>query len=160
MTMLAALLLTAPLADPVPFLTVTRGVNGPGETQLEIGVLRAERGNHYWLRRVNRKAGRTSVNWTDTHRCAAARDVVQAASGLEPPRVEIPGIPVTPDGSITLTLDGVQYSFESGAHYDGNGSSRIRFTSNVGTPLARFVESSLEALEACWSDEAPDALFN
>ena len=153
------LALTFSTADPQPFLTFSRAASSLGSTQVEIGVLRSDAGQHYWLRQVHQQDGETRISWTDTQQCGTAQNVVARAAAIEPPQVQLPGFPVTPDRSMLLTLDAVQYSFESGAHYAGNISSRISFTSNVNTPLSRFVETSLDALEECWSESAPDAFY-
>ena len=143
-------------ADFTPFITFARSPSTVGnQVTVEIGVLRGEGRMQYWFRRNTLLDGPDAVDWTDTTRCSGARDAVVAATQIAPPRVAVPGIPVRPDGSINLTLDGVQYRFQSSAHYDGNGSSDISFSSNVGTPLSNWVEGSLEILEECWSDTAP-----
>ncbi|VVT01432.1 conserved hypothetical protein [Erythrobacter sp. EC-HK427] len=157
----ALLALVAPATEPMPFLTMTRSATGLATTQIEIGVLPGSNQRHYWFRRVESGQGEITVNWTDSQSCEGSRDtVVVAATQVSPPEVAVPGIPVTADGSVVITLDGVQYSFEARSHYAGNISSSLRFTSNVGTPLADYVEDSILALEPCWSEDVPGALQN
>lgn len=148
-------------AEPVPFLTFTRSATGLATTQIEVGVLPGSNQGQYWFRRVDTGRNGILISWTDTQSCAGSREsVVVAATQVAPPEVAVPGIPVTEDGSVILTLDGVQYSLESRSHYDGNISSSLSFTSNAGTPLANYVEDSIAALETCWSDDMPEALAN
>lgn len=162
MILTALSLALAPLStEPVPFLTITRSATGLATTQIEIGVLPGSNQRHYWLRRVESGQGEITVSWTDTQICAGSREsVVVAARQVAPPEIAVPGIPVTEDGSVVITLDGVQYSFEARSHYEGNISSSLSFTSNVGTPLADYVERSIAALEPCWAEDMPGALAN
>ena len=162
--MLVALTMLAGLAaaqdtDPrqyTPFLTFSRSASSElGAQSVDIGVLRGEGRLQFWFRRTVERDGPDDIAWTSTESCAGARDAVVAATQFAPPRVSVPGLPMRPDGSSGLTLDGVQYAFRSSAHYDSNGSSSISFTSNVGTPLANWVEGSLAILEECWADEVP-----
>ena len=95
------------------------------------------------------------MRWTDTARCPAARDAVVASTQIAAPRVHVPGIPVRPDGSFVMSLDGIEYSMRAQAHYDSYSGSELYFTSNVDTPLANWVEGSLAILEECWSADAP-----
>ncbi|WP_271079373.1 hypothetical protein [Aurantiacibacter sp. MUD61] len=158
-----ALFAAAPPQDFVPrdynpFMTFTRNPSQVGDdVTVEVGVLRGEGRLQFWFRRVSiAQDDRTStIQWTDTQRCPAARDAVVASTQIAPPRVLVPGIPVRPDGSVILSLDGVQYSLRTSAHYDSYGGNELYFTSNIDTPLANWVEGSLAILEECWSDDAP-----
>ncbi len=82
----------------------------------------------------------------------AASWVVEESIKVPPPRIQVPGVKdPAADDQITLTMDGVGYSLNSGARYGSRVSSTIRFTSNLGTPLAAWVEESLQKLAPCWS---------
>ena len=158
LTSLAALLAAQDFVprDYTPFMTFTRSPSQVGDdVTVEVGVLRGAGRMQYWFRRVAMGEGGPQITWTDTTRCPGARDAVVASTQIAPPRVLVPGIPVRPDGSFILSLDGVEYSLRSSAHYDSYGGNELYFTSNVDTPLANWVEGSLGLLEDCWSDEAP-----
>ncbi|WP_340588512.1 hypothetical protein [Erythrobacter alti] len=142
--------------DFTPFLAFVRAPSMVGDPEsVEIGVLRGQGRLQFWFRRTVESEGGNIITWTDTRRCPAARDAVVAATQIAPPRIYVPGIPVRPDGSTILTLDGIRYELRAGAHYDSYTSSDISFSSNMDTPLANWVEGTLTVLEKCWSDEVP-----
>ncbi|MDE1467316.1 hypothetical protein [Aurantiacibacter sp. D1-12] len=158
LTSLAALMAAQDFVprDFVPFMTFTRSPSQVGDdVSVEVGVLRGEGRLQFWFRKIVERDGEGDILWTDTQRCPAARDAVVASTQIAPPRVLVPGIPVRPDGSIILSMDGVEYSLRSSAHYDSYGGHELYFTSNVDTPLANWVEGSLATLEECWSEDAP-----
>jgi hypothetical protein len=115
-----------------------------------------QRDRIYVFRRTVRHIDDSEVSWADTKSCPAATWVVEEAIKVPPPRIEIPGVkdPTAPD-QITLTMDGVGYSLSGRARYGSRLSSTINFTSNMGTPLASWVEESLRRLEHCWSKNPP-----
>ena len=167
---IAAVLLAPPtpqiqdlaVQDFDPFMTFSRSPSQVGEPEIvEVGVLRGEGRQQFWFRRtVPRRAEDGTVttsdtSWTDTRRCPAARDAVVAATQIEPPSIHVPGIPVRPDGSVILSMDGVRYAVRASSHYDSYVGHDMVFESNVNTPLANWVEGSLAILAPCWSDEAP-----
>ena len=143
-----------------PFLSFTRTpATEAVATTVEVGILRTDgRNADYWLKRTQFTNGAQQVteSWTDTDRCPAARAPIRAAVDLAPPQLHVPGVDMTEDGSYRLTLEGVEYELTSRAHYDSNIGSEIRFSSNVGTPLGRWVEATLESLDDCWSDTQPE----
>ncbi|GGD59702.1 hypothetical protein GRI62_00585 [Erythrobacter arachoides] len=166
-TLLAAL---APqdlaIQDFDPFMTFSRSPTQVGEPEVvDVGILRGEGRLQFWFRRTVPRptadgaadgiAEAANVTWTDTRRCPGARDAVVAATQIEPPGIHVPGIPVRPDGSVILSLDGVRYAIRASSHYDSYVGSDIVFESNVGTPLANWVEGSLGVLANCWADEEP-----
>jgi len=56
---------------------------------------------------------------------------------------------------LVITADGVAYTLEAPAQYGNILGSHIRFNSNIGTPLAAWVDESFRKLEPCWSKEPP-----
>jgi hypothetical protein len=53
-----------------------------------------------------------------------------------------------------IVLDGIEYRLKAPASYAG-APGTVEITSNIGTPLANWVEASLVALEPCWKDTMP-----
>ena len=164
LTSLAALMAAQDFVprDFVPFMTFTRSPSQVGDdVSVEVGVLRGEGRLQFWFRRTVPKRAEDGsettpeIGWTDTRRCPGARDAVVAATQIEPPSIHVPGIPVRPDGSVVLSMDGVRYAIRASAHYDSYVGHDMVFESNVGTPLANWVEGSLAILAPCWSAEEP-----
>lgn len=106
----------------------------------------------YWFRKTVRERSTELVTWTDTRHCPAARAALESLATIEPPPVSVPGYgPRAPASSVQ---DGAAYALEAatGAPYS---DGRVTITSNVGTPLARWIDTTLAATEACWSPMAP-----
>jgi hypothetical protein len=141
-----------------PSLTFTRApVLERSVTIVEVAPLPNARNERaYLFRRTFRHGGESDISWADSRTCPGAIWVVEEAVKVPPPRVRVPGVedPAAPD-VITLTADGVAYGMSSGARYGSSFSGTIRFTSNVGTPLAAWVEESLRRLQPCWSSRPP-----
>ncbi|WP_252258197.1 hypothetical protein [Erythrobacter aurantius] len=129
---------------------------------VDVGRLKGEDSEPaYWFmwRERDKSSGEVRKSrWTDTQNCDAASSVLTSLHGVSPPRVSIPGYEVSPGGGIRIMGDGVHYEISVRAHYSGTEGSDLSFSSNVGTPLAEWIEGSLEVLEPCWSSEAPAAL--
>ncbi len=58
--------------------------------------------------------------------------------------------------AITIVGGGVSYEVQASSNYPAKGIGDIRFNSNVGTPLARWVDESLRTLEPCWRKKRPE----
>jgi hypothetical protein len=71
---------------------------------------------------------------------------------LEAPQPDPPGI--DPNQQISITMDGVGYLLRAPATF-GDKSGKLTMSSNIGTPLAEWVETSLKRLENCWADVQP-----
>ena len=119
-------------------ITVEAATDGvdPGSKRLE-----------YKLRRTERSLDSVEVKWANSRRCPAIRPVLAGMRDLAPPRLSPPGIG---DGPTEVILDGVFYSLSAPAGY-GGAEARVTVSSNVGTPLAAWVDKSLAALDRCWS---------
>lgn len=155
-----SLILAASVSSGVaPFLTFSKApAFGPSRTTVEIGQLVGPvpvRERNYWLRRTVQTGEKLIIDWTDTKRCPAATAAIRQAATISPPQIWVPGVEVLPDGRVIVTGDGTAYEITVGAHYDGNVSSDIHFTSSDGSPLADWIEESLSILEPCWSKVPP-----
>lgn len=59
-----------------------------------------------------------------------------------------------PNDDLYLTMDGVSYVLDAPADL-GAHAGRLRLTSNVRTPLAKWADETLATLAPCWSPDAP-----
>ena len=154
-TLAALLLLAADLSPSRPVWAVfERTPTMTRETlRLELGTLGASSRHPYRLayyarRTVTRAGGPVEVRWADSRSCPAMVDAVGALRDLPMPRIDVPGFPVQPGGvDETIVLDGIIYRFAL--------PDRLAFSANVGSPLARWTEGALTALQDCWRSEAP-----
>ena len=118
----------------------------------------------YRMRLTRRQISRPAeILWADSRMCPAMLPVLRALQTLPPPRPSVPGIEPMPGADI---VDGVGYQLRVPAHFAGGGKVRSRlalgssdgqmwFYSNLGTPLADWVDKSLAALQRCWSPVEP-----
>jgi hypothetical protein len=65
-----------------------------------------------------------------------------------------PDVPGLGSEIAELVLDGVSYTLEAPGRV-GKGYGRFSISSNIGTPLARWADTTLAVLEPCWSAQAP-----
>jgi len=103
----------------------------------------------YRLQLTHRTPQVTRIAVTDSLSCPAVRQVVASMRDLEMPHPA----PVIPGESIRIwVMDGTQYTLHAPSTYQ-NGAMTI--DSNGGSPLARWVDGALKALEPCWSPAEP-----
>ena len=89
------------------------------------------------------------VATTDSTRCPSVAETVRAMRTLAVPRIAPPGDDV---GDVVVVADGTTYSFEGPA---SGSNARLSFSTNVGTPLAAWIDARLTALASCWTPEKP-----
>lgn len=119
-----------------------------------VGVLERDRQSGqtiYWACRTTETREGKSVTWTDSRACPALRGVLLDMRQLPRPVIAVPGME---DAPLPLTLDGVDYRLSTTAHY-ASGGVELSFNSNVGSPLAAWVEASLRSLDRCWTATVP-----
>ncbi len=125
-------------------------------TQVEVGFLPDMAGaSQYWFRKTVTPDGGKIVEtaWTDTRSCPAARPLLENLARLEAPHPHLPGLDGNND--IAITMDGVTYRLDADSA-PPFGGGRLVLRTNVGTPLAQWVESALTGLAACWKPTPPD----
>ena len=118
-------------------------------TTIDVGTLGFDRKKgrlEYWLRRTVVQRGRTTIEWANSQTCPSVRPVLGKMQRLPVPPLGVPGY----SGEGNIVLDGIGYSLKAPSLY-----GTISFDSNVGTPLAEWVEASLKALETCWTGRMP-----
>lgn len=95
-----------------------------------------------------------TLTWADSRTCSGLVDSVAAMEGLELPNLSVPvfgsqDIPL-------LTLDGVGYELRSRMSLWGDHAGYdTLISSNVGTPLADWVENFRSTAEPCWTSDQP-----
>lgn len=123
--------------------------------QIDIGASRLDGETRlYWLRKTERLKGKATVTWTDTARCEAAKWVVEQVPTVTPPSLSPYG--ELPD-EIIVKGSNARYILEANAHYNGVAGSEISFSGVDGTPLAVFIEESIQKLAPCWTKRRTDS---
>jgi len=124
-------------------------------TQVDVGVLTSRTGpKHYWFRKTVQPDNGQVVEtlWADTRTCAGGRAALEELAMLETPRPQVYGLDGRDD--VMVTTDGVTYRLETEtAPPFQNG--QVRLQTNVGTPLARWVEAAFAKLNGCWTAVPP-----
>eukprot|EP01037_Dinobryon_pediforme_P023631 gene23631-25129_t len=87
-----------------------------------------------------------AILWADSHTCPAVRPVLDAMRAVASPQPRVPGI--DPYGDILL--DGTGYRLTTMARFANGQDGELTYSSNIGTPLATWVDRSLAALARCW----------
>ena len=119
------------------------------DTRIEIGARGYDsdrRQLDFWLRRTVTVDGVSTVTWTDSRRCPVVWEVLVGMRDLPVPRFAPAGVSEGPP----LYVDGTLYTLRT---YSNEGE--IAVEANEGTPLAGWVESSLNVLENCWETTIP-----
>lgn len=139
---------------PVSFMTFDRTPSFAPATTVEVGRLHNGGESDYWFRRTENVDANEVVSWTDTRRCPNARSVLLAVEQLELPATMVPFLN---SDHILVSADGVGYHLQAYSQYAGHSMGSVDVTSNAETPLAEWVEESLQTLEPCWSNDSPRA---
>jgi len=141
----------------IVWATVTRASAATTERlALDFGTLGVARGRPgqlvYFVRRTTTLYPDVrQVRWTDSINCPAMIAVLSDLRDLPTPRLDVPGFPAQPGGlDETIAVDRVSYRL--------NFSDRLSYSTNVGSPLARWTDDAVRRLEPCWRAEAPRPL--
>lgn len=119
------------------------------DTRVEIGTRGYDndrRQQHFWVRRTVTIEGVSKVTWTDSRSCPAVWEVLAEMRDLPVPRY----VPVGISDGPPIYLDGTLYTLRT---YSDEGE--IAVETNEGTPLAAWVNASLDVLEECWGPTVP-----
>ncbi len=101
---------------------------------------------HHLFRRTTTNPER--ITYASTRTCPAARAQLEALERLELPVPDVPGLG---NDLQVITMDGAGYRLRANALYGQHGAD-IAVGSNIGTPLARWIDATLAALAPCWRD--------
>ncbi|MEA3045880.1 MAG: hypothetical protein QOJ53_212 [Sphingomonadales bacterium] len=130
---------------------------GRSEIEVEIGVLQRQRSTrHYWFRRASARDGFGPPEYATTAECPIAHDRLESLEQIPMPVPDLPGFGRE---STQIILDGAQYVLETPALHQDGQSGDLKLTSNVGSPLARWIDALIAALEPCWRPVRPPGLI-
>lgn len=120
-------------------------------TEVEIGTLgydSTRKRPDFWLRRtvVRGVEHKEEVTWADTRTCAAARPLVASMRQIPVPKFA----PIGSSDGPPVIIDGIAYSLRT---YSDEGT--LTAETNLGTPLATWVEGALKVLDSCWAKATP-----
>jgi hypothetical protein len=104
---------------------------------------------HYKLRLTKRSLGAgLEVRWAESKTCPAVRSVIVSMRDIKIPSPAPYGLP---DQSMSITMDGTGYSLTAPS---SDNMGKLTISSNVGSPLASWVDASFKLLETCWTTRA------
>ena len=103
---------------------------------------------HYKLRLTDRTSSPDETRWTNSRTCPAVRPLLASLRDLPTPRPAPPGFG---DEPTEILMDGVGYELALPGTGDPFGLTRLVVSSNVETPLARWVDAAFDKLASCWS---------
>lgn len=153
--MILALLLQATNPQPLPrdvwaALSASASLAHSSETVefLRSGTSAAK--DDVTLRLISRHLGEDpKIMWTNSRACGGAAEAVRRLRSVPMPAPVYAGDPEE------IILDGVGYQVRFQAHYGSESGFPIELSSNVGTPLARWVRETFAILKPCWSETRP-----
>lgn len=99
--------------------------------------------------RFTRKSGGDimETRWTDARKCPVVQKVIH---GMRDVPMPFPAPYGSPDVSLRVAMDGTGYYLKSPSSYS---MGTITLTSNVNTPLSKWVDAAFRQLAACWTDD-------
>lgn len=121
------------------------------KTEVEVGTLgydSARQRPDFWMRRtvVRGIEHKAEVTWTDTRTCAAERPLLASMRNIPVPKFA----PIGSSKGPAVILGGIGYSLRT---YSDEGT--LTAETNLGTPLAAWIEGALTVLESCWTKATP-----
>jgi hypothetical protein len=123
----------------------------PGRIQVDIGTTGGVGPDRrYWFIRSPRDRGGKRIgrsDYTSSTLCPQAMAKLRDLEHLDMPRPDVPG---TGDEETVIVLDGVLYTLRGWARHADGQLGEYSIESNVGSPLARWIDSMSDALEQCW----------
>jgi hypothetical protein len=89
------------------------------------------------------------IRWADSATCPAIRTVIADMPNIRMPAPAPYGLP---DQPLTITMDGARYALSAPS---SDNMGRMSLSSNVGSPLAVWIDAAFEKLKPCWQANAP-----
>lgn len=149
--MIAALLLQVESVEPLP-RDVWASVSAHAALSRKSRVVEYirdaddERDEQYTLRLTIQQSDEPPiVMWASSRTCNGVREAVSRLQTVPFPHVEMPR------DDLIITTDGVGYVVQFNATYGSDIEGPMTLHSNIGTPLANWVEGTFAVLRACWS---------
>ena len=148
--MIAAILLQAASLPALPadaWVRVSASIGLHGATIIDFITDPVDtRDGEYTLRLITRTGDGSSISsWATSRTCSGVREAVEALNSIPFPAVTSPR-----DGT-EIIVDGVTYSVLFSARYGSQDSGLLELRSNVGTPLAAWVNKMIATAKPCWS---------
>jgi hypothetical protein len=113
--------------------------------EIATGHQKGSTGFPYKLRFTRRTLdGNLEVKWTDSATCPAAPSVIASMQNIKMPSLAPYGVS---SESMVITLDGTGYSLTAPS---SDNMGKITISSNVGSPLAAWIDATFKKLESCW----------
>jgi hypothetical protein len=104
----------------------------------------------YTLRFTRRRGdGKPEISWADSATCPAIQAVIADMPNIKMPSPAPYGLP---DQPLTITVDGTLYALSAPS---SDNMGRLSISSNIGSPLAAWIDSAFPKLEPCWQATAP-----
>ena len=85
--------------------------------------------------------------WTSTEVCPAALPVLRRLERLAMPHPDVPGYR---RGANVIIMDGARYRLNGIARHADGQPGDYSIESNVGSPLAQWIDKLFSVLEKCW----------
>ena len=122
---------------------------------VEVDVDSAFDGHQFWLAKIIRhKQSGDVVQWASSRSCPALLPSLAALGSLEALVIEPPDAPFDPQEH--SVLDGTTFELHAHGHFPSeHARGEITLTGNFDTPLGKWVNATLDAIEPCWGDQAP-----
>lgn len=152
--LLAALAAQPQISSPGPTttgwatLTISPALRRTTTTIVFGGAI--DRSTHKVVPWVRRDAGATS-SYADSRSCPGVARTIAALAALEPVRPRVPNS----DADLEIVMDGVGYTLDVESSYGAATGTRLRISTNVGTPLADWAVLVERELEGCWQRQPP-----
>lgn len=149
--MILAFLIEAAQLDPAPLPYAWASFRRAGalshvSESVEIATDGADRDHfEYKLRLVRRTIRTQEILWASSRTCPAVRPILRQMREIPMPRPAPFGLE---DEAPEIILDGAFYELKAPSTFS-NGQMTI--SSNVGSPLAKWVDGAFASLASCWS---------
>jgi hypothetical protein len=102
---------------------------------------------YYAKRTIQHREEAPQVQWADSGSCPALTTSLGRLRDISAPRIDVPGFPPLKGGTDeNIVIDGIIYTLKL---------DRLSFSTNIGSGLADWTETTLRALEPCWREQAP-----
>jgi hypothetical protein len=110
-----------------------------------------DQGIRFLFRRIDGGDGAPD-GWATGETCPAAIDRLESLSRVALPTANVPGVDRPPT---QIIQDGAAYTIDVHAVHPDGQPGDLRVTSNVGAPIAQWVDALSVALEPCWQPVRP-----
>lgn len=102
-------------------------------------------------RRITEASGKSVTSVADSRSCTLVMERLSLLEDLPMPKIVLPGSDKTK--RTPIVLGGSFYKIDMSGHESlSDTTSEIELTARSGSPLGRWTEETLDALEPCWSD--------